>query len=178
VDCGGCGEHEGCNNNHHCVVVTWVDPGTGYEWQVDPVDPPDKYFDWQEAIDYCKGLDLGGHQDWHLPTISELRTLVRGCPATQTGDSCGVTDDCLEDSCRDDSCDGCAYLKGPGPDGVYGPARLNWSDESYWSLSSVAGDNSLAWYVYFDNGILAPNPWYIKLVDIGCSCKKRVHIFT
>jgi len=137
---------------------TWVDPTTGYEWQVAPSDNNGYGFTWQEAIDYCKGLDLGGHQDWHLPTISELRTLIRGCPATQTGGSCGVTDDCLEPSCRDDSCYDCEANKGPGPDGVYGPSQLNWLQPDYWNLywssSSVASHYYNAWYVYFDYGLL------------------------
>ena len=31
---------------------------------------------WKEAMAYCKGLNLGGHTDWRLPNIKELRSLV------------------------------------------------------------------------------------------------------
>ncbi len=45
---------------------------TGLEWQQDI--PPET--SWQQAIDYCDNLLLGGHDDWRLPTIKELSTLV------------------------------------------------------------------------------------------------------
>ena len=31
---------------------------------------------WQEALAYCEALDYGGFDDWHLPDINELFTLV------------------------------------------------------------------------------------------------------
>ena len=46
---------------------------SGLEWQQESA--PDKY-PWQQAIDYCNNLSLGGHDDWRLPTIKELATIV------------------------------------------------------------------------------------------------------
>jgi hypothetical protein len=31
---------------------------------------------WQSALAYCEGLVWGGHTDWHLPDIKELRSIV------------------------------------------------------------------------------------------------------
>ena len=58
--------------------IVW-DNVTGLEWQ--QATAPGTYT-WQQAIDYCHGLNLGGKDDWRLPTIKELSTLVdRSIPA-------------------------------------------------------------------------------------------------
>ena len=31
---------------------------------------------WNEAIDYCENLTLGGYNNWHLPNRNELKSLV------------------------------------------------------------------------------------------------------
>ena len=133
---------------------TWTDPTTGYEWQVTPSDNNGNWFTWQEAVDYCKNLTLAGHSDWRLPTISELRSLIRGCPKTETGGECGVTDDCLDlDHCYSKVCAGCDYQKGPGQKGAYGPSELKWPDYSwYWSASVSNKSNTTVWRVDFNYG--------------------------
>ncbi|MDM8517437.1 DUF1566 domain-containing protein [Desulfobacterales bacterium HSG16] len=48
---------------------TVTDNITGLMWQQVPVD---NGFSWQEASDYCESLDLGGYDDWRIPTTKEL----------------------------------------------------------------------------------------------------------
>ena len=102
--------------------------------------------DWYRAVSYCDNLTECGYSDWHLPTISELRTLIKNCSGTVTGGSCGVTDSCLSSGCWDeDSCDSCSY-DDSGKYSKLGDTGWLWS-------SSVLSDNSESrWGVFFDNG--------------------------
>ncbi|MGD9731581.1 MAG: DUF1566 domain-containing protein [Desulfamplus sp.] len=52
---------------------TVTDSATGLMWQQ---DTSDNYMTWEEALSYCKNLNLGGYSDWRLPTIRELKTIV------------------------------------------------------------------------------------------------------
>jgi len=126
---------------------TWTDPTSGLTWQV---IPSSDYMYWDDAIAYCDNLSLDGG-GWHLPTISELRTLIRGCDGTVTGGSCGVTDSCLDSSCQNESCYSCNNGYGPNK-GCYGPSELPGDCYWYWSSSPVADDDNYAWDVYFHNG--------------------------
>ena len=133
-----------------CVTVitpTWTDPNSGLEWQNPPADSTKN---WSAAKQYCDSLSLdsGG---WHLPTIGELRTLIRGCPNTQTGGTCSVEEGvCLEMSCLTDSCNGCGWYNGPG-NGCFWLDVMEGSCFIFWSSSPVS-DNSLAWIVAFQTG--------------------------
>jgi hypothetical protein len=129
----------------------WCDGTSGLCWQ----DPPSSFVgrDWYSAVVACDALDLGGHGpgSWHLPTISELRSLIRGCPATETGGGCGVTDSCIGWGCWNEPCRGCSYREGPGTDGAYWPAVVSGPVHLYWSSSS-AGWSADVWNVNFYDG--------------------------
>jgi len=49
------------------------DSVTKLEWQDDAVGDE---MQWQEAIEYCESLELGGYDDWRLPNINELKTII------------------------------------------------------------------------------------------------------
>jgi hypothetical protein len=65
----------GDNHKYYKKDDIVVDEVTGLEWQDDrDVGVIDKT--WQEAKDYCLGLSLGGYEDWRLPTVEELDTIL------------------------------------------------------------------------------------------------------
>src|SRR3989304_1317520 len=51
---------------------TVTDISNGFVWQKADTEKP---VSWQEAKEYCRTLTLGGHSDWRLPTIAELKAL-------------------------------------------------------------------------------------------------------
>ncbi|MBI5487087.1 MAG: DUF1566 domain-containing protein [Deltaproteobacteria bacterium] len=129
----------------------WLDPTTGLCWQ-DPTplfdDSSTGRVSWRGAVDYCENLDRGGRAagTWHLPTISELRSLVRGWPPIETGGACGVTDHCLAGSCWSFSCRGCTDAACRG---AHCPGDLRGPLYAYWSSSINATDDRFAWTVDF-----------------------------
>ena len=98
----------------------WTDPATGYIWQAAlPAHPtnPGAYehavFPWSAAVDFCADLQLGGRDDWRLPSIDELRSIIFDCANTVTGGPCGVTDSCVsEPNCLNTECEGCLSCSG------------------------------------------------------------------
>jgi hypothetical protein len=90
------------------------------------------------ATAYCEDLRLDGHDDWRLPTITELRTMIRGCADDEPDGVCGVTPTCIAvDSCY--GCTACNMLEGPGPDGCYWDAAFDGDPcSSYWSSTPVS----------------------------------------
>lgn len=51
---------------------TVMDLNTGLMWKKDESTE----MNWEEAMKYCQELNLAGHNDWRLPTIRELGTLL------------------------------------------------------------------------------------------------------
>lgn len=104
---------------------------------------------WSQAKSFCENNVNGvaGFDDWRLPTISELRSIIRGCDETETGGACGVTDSCSNISCYDSSgCQGCTT--GSGPDsGCYRPDLFTGDCYTLWSNSyrtiETQGNNTI-----------------------------------
>jgi hypothetical protein len=120
-----------------------------------------------DAKAHCAGLSLDG-SGWHLPTISELRTLIRGCPGTVTGGACGVTDECLDLSCIDEGgCTDCSSGNGPA-DGCYWPDEIQGTCSWYRSSSPVEDADGNAWHVSFDYGYVVSNVVYGAAGHVRC----------
>jgi hypothetical protein len=142
------------------------DPDSNLCWQ----DPPSANMNWYIAAgvyhatynsgteDYCPTLG----SSWRLPTISELRSLVRGCTPIEwdmawtsvPDETCGVWGDCLTLSpCGGDSLclvSECVVTDGPGAEGCYSDPALSGTCNYLWSSSERADlDFDGAWYVSF-----------------------------
>lgn len=74
-------QRTGCPNDtsrftialHPNAEDTVIDNCTGLEWQrfPSPLSPT-----WCQALDMCNGLSYGEHDDWRLPNVRELQSLV------------------------------------------------------------------------------------------------------
>ena len=62
---------------------TVTDLNTGLMWQK---TPPIRHYTWDQAAMYAQNLELAGYNDWRMPTIKEIYSLVAfyGCIRTMT----------------------------------------------------------------------------------------------
>jgi len=112
-------------------------------WQI---DIPEERMDYHDAVNYCSNLKHDGHNDWRLPTISELRTLIKNCKETEPGGDCKVTDNCLKrDECHSEKCRAC---KGDGTGKFSAFEDTSW----FWSASQRMDTVNIAWVVKFYHG--------------------------
>jgi len=127
----------------HPASFPCIDLATGYFWS----NQSSSKMEWSSAKTYCSSVTDGGFDNWRLPTINELRSVIKNCSKTETGGACLVTDSCTKNDCYvADNCS-CAQNNTPG---YY--SKLNFSDD-YWTstYNASAGDNSWNWYVSFNN---------------------------
>ena len=104
----------------------WCDPDANLCWQ----NPQRAGFDLQddgliaaEAAPYCESLVLDGYDDWRLPTIAELRSLIAGEAATEPGGTCPIAANASTRVGFDRSCHGAERLAGP-TSGCYWKSEL------------------------------------------------------
>ncbi len=132
----------------------WRDPVTNLKWEQPPrFALPSKEGVWSDAVAYCAALTTGGVTagTWRMPSIDELRTLVRNNPATQPGGSCKVCSSCAV-PCLTFSCgSGCTGASGSSTC-VYFPPELG-SDCTtpfdQWSSSPVPDQAGKHWSIGF-----------------------------
>lgn len=144
----------------------WTDDLTGLVWQKCLLVSADLWYDVDLLKYHCEELEYAGYTDWRMPTIDELRTLIVSCSKTETGGECGVVNECYEEGCRNDACDGCDYSEGPG-DGCFQNAHLNFPCYGFWSSMAVEAPESdpwyekyLYWYVAYASGSIRLSDWY------------------
>ena len=83
---------ESCNDINYSV---WCDDETGLCWQnpqKDAYDLEDPGLIQPDAVRYCEELVFGGYDDWRLPDIDEMRTVISGNPPAEAGGACPMTE--------------------------------------------------------------------------------------
>ena len=100
-----------------------TDRCTGLIWQRDTGNEGTR-LSWSGALDYCEGLSLAEQDDWRLPNIRELQSIVN------------------------------YGTSGPALDTMFFNAAGGQAPGSYWSSTSIADVGQLgnAWYVDFSVG--------------------------
>ena len=94
---GGCLEkpiHHAAYDGDLKKGVAWPDPRftdigngticdnlTGLMWE----QAPSGASDWVGALSYANNLDLGGHSDWRLPNVNELKSLINAAEGNFAG---------------------------------------------------------------------------------------------
>ncbi len=135
----------------------WGDSTSGLCWQ----NPPSSSTMFaSDAVTHCEDMTFGGHNDWRLPDIDELRSLIRGCEVNGSDGACGVTDPgCLNKGTCRDGCTSCAERGGPGKEGCYWDGAIDGPCTSkFWSSSTVEADSEKVWFVNFADGDVSFNP--------------------
>lgn len=136
-----------CSSTGTGDITCWFDPVSNLTWTTQ-VSRPFCY--WDGAVGYCDQLVICGHDDWHLPSVDELRSLIRGCAATETGGICPVHDG-SGGSYNVDLCH-CDPYVGPGPGGCYWDNVFGSSCSWLWSSSWVNGASGIAFGIDFGWG--------------------------
>ena len=121
-----------------CTAGAGVDPACRYTWSKkvrrDKLD---------DARHYCQTLVEDGHSDWRLPTISELRCLVKNCAVSESKGLCGI-----EDTCPGERCASAKNSIAPGPPckcdcggnySVFGDREWLWSSTTFAGAYSATG---------------------------------------
>ncbi len=150
---GSCYGNGSCNPGLVCNFETNICSATcsynnkfcheynGLNWS----DVSNESLNWDAADIECG--NIGGR----LPTISELRTLVKSCTGTVTGGSCNVTDDCLCYSSSCDCLDGDCFCENQYLEGDLVFEYSVFGDTSFlWSSSETSDmDQHYAWCIDF-----------------------------
>ena len=166
-----------------CTEYTiWNDPDTNLSWQdpqKDAYTPDDPGLSQPDALRYCEELVIGGYDDWRLPNIDELRTLIRGNPGTMTGGDCPIHEGSPKAAMSDTACGPGPDYEGPGDGGCYWEPELTGTcnkddpadegDRPLETVSSTVASDDDFWVadVLFHEGSVPFNHIY-SLADVRC----------
>ena len=172
TNCGTCGHR--CQSGDACVSgqcelnPVWLDRKTGLSWEAFP----GKLRSYDSAAGHCASLKIGT-QSWRVPSVGELRSLIRGCAATEINGSCGVTDNCLNGKCAgedgySDCNEKCPAGRGQAS-GCYWPGELGGNCSArFWTSSKFEGSSRLSWTVDFQDASISE--YSTEFTDEGIRC--------
>ena len=122
------------------------------------------------AQKHCTNLDEGGFKDWRLPTISELRKLIKNCPNSVIEGTCGVRSEafgeegedgyqpaCTCTSCRKDTCEQNSCEEDlNGRYTPFGAADASLNPPKFWSSTPRCSEDHSQnyWTVWFSNAYI------------------------
>ncbi|MCL6584441.1 MAG: DUF1566 domain-containing protein, partial [bacterium] len=121
---------------------TVTDTSTSLMWQQDTAGP----MNWEEAINYCENLSLGGYTDWRLPNRNELQSLLdynHFSPAIDATVFPNTANTAYWSSTTYAGDPECAWLVDFYQGNVFGPYRYNKSDKVYYVRAVREGGNIL-----------------------------------
>jgi len=128
----------------------WTDTVSGLMWTKEV----EQQITWQNGVNFCDTLSLGGFDDWRTPTINELRSLIVDCESTMTDGICGVTDECLSSDCGTVDCQGCELGHGPN-EGCFWSTELGGTCNWLWTISEVSDETARVWVINFEYGMVS-----------------------
>lgn len=108
---------------------------------------------YQNAIKYCENLNEDGYNDWRLPNIDELRTLIKNHSGTELGGTCKISEKAGKLAYKDSNrrCIGIGYCP-------YGGHNCNFSifndEERFFSSSHLSDDSNSVWAINFSYGTI------------------------
>lgn len=142
-----------------------LDPASNLYWRQSTLPS----MTWDAAKSFCEASEIGGYTDWRLPTIEELRSLISGCPATETGGACPALDSCTSSNCLTTACNGCGLNQGPGSSGLYIDDALAVPvDSHFWSATRLNLAETPAFTVEFDSGRVNVAVTTVTLKTVRC----------
>ena len=139
--------------NHKCVNETYT-AANGLEWQRGKIietlnrweEGVGRVEGWEAAKSYCENLEYAGHDDWRLPNIDELKSLVMGCSATNECTVGADQEHAGYTANYSDACKGCSS-------GNYLSAEVGSQiDHPYWSSTEDPTSNNRSWSINFLTG--------------------------